>query len=199
MPLTNKQRVTKKFPKPLLFAGLAVLLLVAVVIILEATNVTHFFRTDPQKQTYEQTPTTGGASTNSQKGEPQANASSDPSSQPGDTKSNSGSDTTATLASPSGDFVSNHHPNLGSYPAPNTLSSVCTTTPGASCTITFKNNGVTKSLPKQTADRAGSVYWNSWTLQSIGLTAGSWQVQAVATLGDQTKTADDAMALVVAQ
>ncbi len=194
------QRVKKKFPKPLLLVALAVLLLVVLVAALEITNVTHFFHSNSQEQEiYEKTPTTGGASVNSQKGEVQSDTSSDTSSQPGDAKSNSGSNSTATLIAPSGDFVSNHHPNLGSYPAPNTLSSVCTTTPGATCTITFKSNGVTRSLPEQTADRGGSVYWNNWTLQSIGLTTGSWQVQATATLSNQTKTADDAMALVVAQ
>src|ERR1700733_4101879 len=39
--------------------------------------------------------------------------------------------TTAVLVMPSGDFVSNHHPNLSGSPAPNLITSSCTTTSGA--------------------------------------------------------------------
>ncbi|SRR6266702_1936872 len=117
--------------------------------------------------------------------------------QPGDTKGDVGSSTSATLIVPSGNFVSNHHPNLSSSPAPNILNSVCATTPGASCVISFTKDGTTRSLPAQTTDRGGSTYWNGWSLQSIGLTSGSWQIQATATLNGKSLHTTDALALVV--
>lgn len=104
---------------------------------------------------------------------------------------------TATLFTPSGQFISNHHPNLSGSPAPNTIASVCNTTPGAGCKIIFTMGGNTKSLPSHDADANGTAYW-SWKLQDIGLTAGTWKVQAVASLNGQTKSASDAMDLVVA-
>jgi len=126
--------------------------------------------------------------------------SSSSSALPGDNK-NTGTDgnSTATLVAPTGDFVSNHHPNLSGSPAPDTLNSVCTTTPGATCAISFTKDGVTKSLPTETTDRGGSAYWNGWSLQSIGLTIGSWQVQASASLNGKTLGASDALQLVVSQ
>jgi hypothetical protein len=111
-----------------------------------------------------------------------------------------GNSATSTLVAPSGNFVSNHHPHLSDNPAGSAyLASVCTTTPGASCKITFTQNSVTKSLQVETTDAGGSAYWNSWKLQDYGLTAGSWKIQAVATLGSQTKTSDDALTLDVTQ
>lgn len=104
--------------------------------------------------------------------------------------------TSAVLVAPTGDFVSNHHPNLSGSPAPNTMSSVCNTTPGASCQINFTKDGVVKSLPSEVADAGGSAYWN-WKLQDYGLTSGSWQIQAVTSLNGQTKSATDALDLVV--
>jgi len=104
----------------------------------------------------------------------------------------------STLFTPSGDFVSNHHPNLSGSPAPNTISSVCNTTPGASCKITFTQGDLVKSLSSQTTDANGSTYW-SWKLQDVGLTQGTWKIEAVASLNGQTSTASDAMDLVVAQ
>lgn len=119
----------------------------------------------------------------------------------GSQKSSSGGSagSSTELITPSGSFVSDHHPNLSGSPAPNTITSVCNTTPGASCQITFTMDGVTKSLHAQTADSGGSTYWSNWKLQDVGLTAGSWKVQATASLNGQTKTASDAMALVVSE
>jgi cytoskeletal protein RodZ len=111
---------------------------------------------------------------------------------------NPSSSSTATLTAPSGNFVSDHHPNLSGSPAPNSMTSVCNTTPGASCQITFTNGSVQKSLASQVTDGGGSTYW-SWTLQNVGLTAGSWQVKAITTLGSQTQSTTDTMALVVSQ
>lgn len=108
------------------------------------------------------------------------------------------SSTVNYLSTPTGDFVSDHHPNLSGSPAPNTLTSVCSSTPGASCYITFTQGSIVKSLPVQTLDAGGGTYWN-WKLQDVGLTAGDWKIQAIVSLNGQTKTADDAMDLTVSQ
>lgn len=119
-------------------------------------------------------------------------------SEPGDQKSDMGGDASVNLTAPTGDFVSNHHPNLDGDPAPSAITSVCTTTPGAKCQITFTKDGITKSLPNETTDRGGSAYWN-WKLSDIGLSTGMWQVKAIATLGSQTQSTTDALVLEVAQ
>jgi len=182
----------------------AVLVVIAgVITVLEVTNTTHFFHKDKpvSGSAYTKGETTNSktqTSTTTAKTSNQT-SSSDPNSEPGDQKSNPGGGTpTATLLAPSGDFVSNHHPNLGNQPAPNTISSVCTTTPGATCTISFSKDGIVKSLAAEVTDRGGSAYWN-WKLQDIGLTVGNWDVKATATLNGQTKSASDALQLVIAQ
>lgn len=104
---------------------------------------------------------------------------------------------TAKLLPPTGNFVSNHHVSL-SNSASNNITSVCTTTPGATCKITFTNGGTVKSLPEEVTDANGSAYWNRWTLQQYGITQGSWKITAIATLGTQTQSADDQLNLEVA-
>jgi len=94
---------------------------------------------------------------------------------------------------PSGDFVSNHHPG-GSFSTAE--ASTCNTSPGAVCYIEFKKGSVTKKLTAETADGKGATIWY-WDVKSAGLDAGSWTVSAVATLNGQTKTSEDAMALVI--
>jgi hypothetical protein len=186
----------KKFSTKWLVLGAVVL--VGLLAVLELTNTTHLLH--KKAVPVSASPYTKGeiAETTNANAQESGNASGTTDSQPGDTKSASGGSPSAVLIAPTGDFVSNHHPNLDGSPAPNTMSSVCTTTPGATCTIAFTKDGVTKSLPVQTADRGGSTYWN-WKLQDIGLTAGSWKIEARAMLGGKTSTAADAMELVVAQ
>lgn len=119
--------------------------------------------------------------------------------EPGDSKSSTGSstDTSSTsLIDPSGDFVSAHTISLADHPS---LTSVCNTSPGASCKIVFTNGSTSKSLPLQTTDRGGSTYWNSWTPSSIGLAAGNWQIQAIASINGQTKSSADALPLKVSE
>lgn len=98
--------------------------------------------------------------------------------------------------SPTGQFASNHRPNLSGQPTPNAMSSVCTTTPGAHCKLQFQMGGITKELPAQPTDASGSVQWN-WTLQDIGLTQGTWTITAVATNGSKSATAVDPIKLEV--
>jgi hypothetical protein len=122
-----------------------------------------------------------------------SNEGSTTDSQPGDTKGNSSSGT--NLVAPSGTFVSAHK----NVPVSAALSSVCNTTVGAQCTIVFTSDAVKKSLVAQATDRGGATYWSSWTPASVGLTPGTWHVQAIASLDGQTKTSDDAVALVVTE
>lgn len=106
---------------------------------------------------------------------------------------NSTTSSQATLVAPFGDFVSAHQVHLSSP-----LVSVCNTTPGAKCQITFTSgDGTKKLLSAETTDSNGSVYWNNWTPASIGLTPGTWTVQATAILSSQTKSAQDAMNIMV--
>jgi hypothetical protein len=193
--IIKTQMPTKKrlsLPKPI-WVTLAILVIAALVVTgLELTNTTHLFHTAPPIDTGP----TNSAANSETKGEP-ANPSPSPAddqSPPGDDKSSSNPN--AALLTPSGNFVSNHRPNLSGSPAPNSMESTCTTTPGATCQILFTRNGVTKSLDAQTTDRNGSAFW-SWKLQDIGLTEGSWQIQAKATLNNQTKTANDSLNLEV--
>lgn len=166
---------------------IVIVILVVLLIISEFTGLTHFF--------YKKQPITANSNTKSNSSS--AVVKTPPNNQKSPVASSSNS-TTVNLITPTGDFVSDHHPNLSGSPAPNSMTSVCNTTPGATCAITFTNNGVTKSLPTVTTDAGGAVYWN-WTLQNIGLTVGSWQITAIASLDGQTKTASDALQLVVSQ
>lgn len=186
---------------------LAVILgvLIGAIIVLEKTDTTHLFHSgnrgfvtqknspgrtagsDTKGETDSSTtPTNSGSSSTGQES-PEQNKDKD---------SDTTTPTNAELKDPTGTFVSNHHPNLSGNPAPNEIQSVCVTTSGAYCEITFTKDGITKSLPKQLTDRGGAAYW-TWKLQDIGLTKGTWKIQAKATLGSQTKTADDAATLEV--
>lgn len=111
--------------------------------------------------------------------------------------SNIASTTTNTnqpLIDPWGNFVSNHKPGQDGSGTAET--SVCNTTPGASCYIKFTNGSLTRTLDTKTADINGSIIWN-WDVSSAGFTSGSWHISAVASLGDQTKTVNDSQALVI--
>lgn len=182
--------IPRKKPGKSALALICLLILAGIFAILELTNTTHVFHKEPL--------VASGVAFNT-KGE---KASSSNSSKKNDhsfgSSSSNKSDSAAILFTPTGTFVSNHHPNLSGSPAPNTIASVCNTTPGANCKLVFTNGDTTKELSAQTADANGSVYWN-WKLQDIRLTSGTWKVQAVASLGGQTKKASDAMDLVVAQ
>jgi hypothetical protein len=97
--------------------------------------------------------------------------------------------TNAPLQAPYGTFVSNHHPDANS-----SEESVCSSTPGASCTIKFTQGSVVKTLSAQTVDGTGTTYW-SWNVKQAGITSGSWTVTANASLNGQTKSTQDNLAL----
>lgn len=104
----------------------------------------------------------------------------------------------STPLKPSGTFVSNHRPNLSGSPAPNTITSTCTTTPGASCTIRFSNGDIVKSLPSKTTDSNGNVGW-VWKLQDVGLSVGNWKIVAVASIGKNVVEEPDSLDLIVGE
>jgi hypothetical protein len=197
--MSFKQKVfTKKVKTPLykkpLFLSLAALLVLAgVFAALEITGVINVFKdSNPGLATQPTTPNrTGGVNT---KGDPEGiEPQPEPAANEGDTKLSPGDTATGTLSAPTGNFVSNHHPTIGEAPD---MQSNCTTTSGATCTIVFTKGTETHELPVQNTDREGAAYW-SWSVKdkSIGLSAGSWKVQAKAVLGNQVKTADDALML----
>ena len=201
---TIKRSPNKK--KLWLWILLGIVVIVITLFILEISNTTSFFH----DKTVVRHKTSGNQSTKGEQNGSKSSTntissntgsqgtSSDTSSVSSDKGTNNTTD--VNLEAPSGTFASNHHPNLSGNPAPNTLTSDCTTTTGAACQIVFTNtsSGVTKSLSVQTTDAGGSAYW-SWKLQDIGLTEGTWHIKAVATLGNQTKTSTDAMDLEVKQ
>jgi hypothetical protein len=102
----------------------------------------------------------------------------------------------ATLVAPTGNFVSNYAPSLAVESGRNVIQSVCNTTPGATCRITFTRGTETKSLEKRTTDKGGTAYW-TWTLQDVGLTEGSWKITAVADLNGSSKSTTDTLSLEV--
>lgn len=178
------QLKNRHLSKPIIV--LLVLLLVgAVVLGLEKTGVTNFWGRKP--------PSTKTRPISSEKN---TFAKSPSQAKSNDSGSKDLGASTATLLAPSGAFVSNHHPNLDGSPAPNQEQSVCNTTPGATCKIEFKKDGVTKSLPTATADDNGNVYW-SWNLSGVGLTEGSWTITATATSGTISKISNDSLNLEV--
>lgn len=106
----------------------------------------------------------------------------------------SGSSGTAGPLTPSGNFISNHHPGQNS---PTVETSVCNTTPGAICYIEFTQGNDTLKLQAGTADSNGSVYWNNWDINNYSFNKGQWSITAVATLNGQTATATDATPLTI--
>lgn len=102
----------------------------------------------------------------------------------------------SALTNPSGGFVSNHKPSLSS-PA-NQMNSVCKTSVGATCEIRFTKDGVTKVLGPNQVGSDGAVNWD-WKLQDIGLSVGSWQVEAVATANGKTSTTKDPIVMEISQ
>ena len=140
----------RSLKKPLLIAGGVVLVAAAVVAVLEATNTTHLFHRqkvavretasqNTKGETGESSSTTpAGSQSTSDTGNTQPPT---PTSSTG-TQQKEGGSTSATLITPTSNFVGNHHANLSS-----TESSVCTTTPGASCKTVFTNGSITTELP----------------------------------------------------
>lgn len=183
--MNSSSSITKK---QLVLLGVSLTLLVFVV--LEVTNVTHVLHSKPQEVTAGQA-TKGeavserkSATENSIKASNQSAATND--------KADPGSQ--SSLVAPSGNFVSAHN-----VPSSASIASVCNTTYGATCVISFRSNNVIRSLNAKLADKGGTAYWDSWTPETIGLSTGDWQISATATLNGKSISSTDAMLLRVTQ
>jgi hypothetical protein len=180
-----KKKTSKKHPNHKLTYSV-----IGVVILLLAAGLFRYIH-DHKKVVVINTASTGSAYT---KGGTKNDATSKGSSTP--TTPSSGSKTAGSstagsstgapyLQAPEGTFANVYNTTLNEQ-----MGSTCNTTPGATCTIEFINGSQTYSLPVKVADSGGGVYW-SWTPGSIGLSAGTWHIMAIATLGSQTKTTNN--------
>lgn len=190
------QKRSNKQPRVLLTA-LAILLLVAgALTALELTNTTHIFHkqkaTSGEIRPINHSPNPSATSSN---GSHTSSGQKNPGPNSGSTSgSTPQSSTNEAPATPYGALVSNHKP--GQNGTGTTEQSECITTPGARCYIKFTQGGIVKTLPAQTLDPSGATFW-TWDVKSAGLTSGSWQITAVATLNNQTKTTTDQLPLEV--
>lgn len=100
----------------------------------------------------------------------------------------------SALLAPYGSLVSNHKP--GQNGSNLIILSQCITTPGASCKIEFKKDGVTRALPTQTTDSTGMTVWQ-WKVDDTGLTKGDWEITALASKNGQSKTTTDTILMEV--
>jgi hypothetical protein len=188
-------RKTKSSPfRNRLFASSAALAgLIIVVAVLELTNTTHIFHKAHIPAVIPSHSSSNGASSTAASSNPAVSNSDNGSPAPA-----TDSDTTDhNLVAPTGNFVSNHFP--GQNGSPTTESSTCNTSPGASCYIKFTNtdSGQTTQLATQTTDARGSTSWYWDAAKDAHLTSGQWKITAVATLGSQIKSSDDALKLII--
>jgi cytoskeletal protein RodZ len=192
MPKSRKSS-KKLLKKPVLFTAAAIVIIVVILLVLH-------FRNRPTSGTIpSQNP--AAAASNKKPVAASSESSSGSASQTNSTPtgtaakdSSSAPAASGTLIAPYGDFVSNHSPSLSERQAE---SSVCNTTPGATCYIKFTKDGITKQLSPEVTDTSGTAYW-SWNVKEAGLTSGNWVITAVASLDGSTKTTKTDMPLSVA-
>lgn len=168
------------------YFGVTLLAIILLIAALEVTNTTHFFHkqavvtttpigTNPPQSV---TPNSTTPDNTQAKLPPKVSSSSNQNSQ--------------ILLSPNqSTYVSTHTANQAT-----TEQSVCVTSPGATCTITFTLGSVTRTLTAKKTDSSGAAYWQ-WKPSQIGLTSGYWTVAAHATLDTQSKTSSDVTPLKV--
>jgi|SRR5579862_1146368 len=191
----NKSRFNNRYRLLATVAGVIIVL----VAVLEITNTTHIFH----HQSIPPVIPTHGSSTTSSSNSSQSSlkSNSTPSSNSSAKNPLPSPSSGSTLITPFGDFVSNHNPGApdqNGNPTPTSETSVCDTTPGATCYISFTNsNGQTTQLPTQTAGSDGSTSWDWDVSQDAHLTKGEWQITAVASLNGQTKSTNDPTKLTI--
>lgn len=180
-----------------LYAGISLLVVALVMLVAELTGFIHLLHKNTSVSPVIPTSETSGSAPSSSSGSSPAKT---PSTKGSDSPVSAGSTTKSYLPlyAPYGDFVSNHHPNLSGSPAPSGETSVCNTTPGATCYIRFTKGASTTSLPSKTTDSNGAAYW-TWDVKTAHLTAGDWIISAVANLNGQTKSTIDQTPLSVAK
>lgn len=194
----NQQRPKVKkgiFSRPLTFVVLIVVVGLSVVAVLELTNTTYVFHTRkavsstiPSEVSTESAPDTSDTSETTPESLPPETTPPPPTE-----KTTAPPTSGQELLTPSGSFASNHRPSLKDSPDEE---SVCITTPGATCTIMFIKDGVTKTLESKKTNTDGIVIWN-WDIKSAGFVTGVWQITAIATLDGQTKNSNDLQPLEV--
>jgi hypothetical protein len=171
---------------------LAVVIVLAVILILEITDTTHFFHKA-------KVPPVIPIADNNISGTQQPSKSSSDDEETGSSSKDKGSSNSTKnsglpLYEPYGVFVSNHTP--GQNGAPTVINSTCNTTPGASCYIEFTQNEVTTKLPSKTTNGDGAATW-VWDIKDANLTTGKWKITAVATLNNESKTSEDPIPLTI--
>jgi hypothetical protein len=205
MVATTYSRRTTSTPRHsrrswILIAGGVVAVIIVIIGTLELTNTTHWLH---------KAPTVSGTipSTSPEQTArlPKSNSSDaatgakpiDTAGGISDNKANAVSTTpSGPIDAPYGTFISNHHPSLSGKSSPSSIQSVCLTTPGADCFITFTQGSIVKTLEAKTANRDGTVYWD-WDIAKAGFSTGTWKVVATAKSGDQSKQTSDPLDLEV--
>ncbi len=180
---------------PIGFAILGFVLIGVVLAILELTNTTHLLhKPKTTSSTIPAASSNSSGSSNTENNGQSTPPSSSNSTPAPSTETPKSPGTPSSLLDPNGTLVSNHRPNLSGSPTNRQEQSACNTTPGATCSIIFTKDGITKTLEAKQADSNGAVIWN-WDVKTAGFTVGSWKITAVATLKGQTKSASDALNL----
>jgi hypothetical protein len=195
----HNQTRSRTWKKPVLITAVTVLVAAGILAALELTGITSFIlNSDPPVPRTANQNTKGEGPTRAAEAEAEKDADNNGNGTwSSDNKTPNSEQPTTKLDVPTGNFVSNHRPKLSQTDeAIKKIQSSCVTTPGATCQIIFTKDGVSKSLAAQKTDAGGGAYWD-WKLQDIGLTKGAWKIQAKATLGTQTETAEDSALLEV--
>lgn len=178
--------------KKSLLIGLAGI--IVVIAVLELTNTTHIFHKQKVPPVIPAHTNNGHPISNSQASSPTSNSTSNTNAT---SESPPPSVANHTIVTPFGNFVSNHFP--GQNGTSTSEASVCNTSPGATCYIKFTNTatGENTQLTPQTADAQGYTSWYWDVSKDAHLSSGKWRITAVATLGNQTKSTDDALNMVI--
>jgi hypothetical protein len=98
------------------------------------------------------------------------------------------------LLPPTGTFLSSHRLSLSGAGAPGNARSVCRTSPGAKCWLTFSKDGKNVSFLARTVGDDGVASWD-WSPADIHLTAGHWDVTVTAERGSEQQVVDEAIGL----
>jgi hypothetical protein len=202
MIYNHKRPVTKsRFSRPLPIISIGLLCIVLCASVLEFTNTTYLFHTKPVPKTATITSTSQHSTSKPSTDKTNPSPTTTPQTTPiagsdnkgdSDTPQQSSTPTGAAPATPSGTFLSNHSPSLDGDPYPSGEQSVCTTTPGAKCSMTFTNGELTRTLQEQTTNSDGNAFW-TWDVKQSAFTEGTWTVTITTTLNGQTSAAKDSL------
>lgn len=197
MALKSKKTFRSKLNWKLLSVT-AIFAIVILVAVLELTNTIYIFH--DRKAISGTIPSTSNISSivptkDSNDGSKNDDSSGDIKSASNDKSDTATSGSTVALKDPQGTFVSNHTPSLSKT---ETLKehSVCVTTAGANCYITFSMADIEKTLKSTVAGSDGAANWD-WDISEAGLTAGSWKITATASSGGKSVSTTDTLQLVV--